>query len=373
MTHKTLLFVVLSYTMLLSQPPVLIDSLDLIQQQLDSTQQKLKEIEQILSEIGMREHQTLQRLELLQEKIALTENLLKQIEYRVNSYNREISKLNAELICLMEQQDKLENRLKRRLVVIYKYSKLYRLQSLLTSKNLPEYYRKLINLRVISRADQQLIEETRKLNAEIRGKESAIQEALATQERLKNEVELKKQELLKDREQEMLILLQIRREKSAREALQTELASAAKQLRNLISQLQVRITETSSENLEMKRGKLPWPVAGDVVASFGVQIHPRYRTKINNLGIDIKVDRPSPVEVIATGKVAYADRFIGYGNLVIVDHGTGYFSLYGNLTSINTVVNATVTAGTVIGTVNDYLHFEIRKDGQPLNPKDWLQ
>lgn len=373
MIHKTLLFVVLSYAMLLSQPPVLIDSLDLIQRQLDSTQQKLKEIEQILNELDMSEHQTLQRLELLQEKIELTENFLKQIEYRVNLYNQEISKLNTELVCLVEQQNKLENRLKRRLVVIYKYSKLYRLQSLLTSKNLPEYYRKLINLRVISRVDQRLIEETRRLNTEIRVKESAIQEALASQERLKDEAQLKKQELLKDREQEKLLLLQIRRQKSAQEALQTELESAAKQLRDLLSQLQVRIVETSSGNLEMKRGKLPWPVAGDVVASFGVQIHPRYRTKINNLGIDIKVSRPSPVEVIAPGKVAYADRFIGYGNLVIIDHGSGYFSLYGNLTSINTVVNATVTAGTVIGTVNDYLHFEIRKDGQPLNPKDWLQ
>lgn len=373
MTQKTYLFVVLSYSMLLSQSPVIIDSLDLIQRQLDSTQNKLKEIEQILNKLGMSEHQTLQRLELLQEKIVLTENLLKQIEHRVNHYNQEISKLNAELISLMDQQNKLKNRLKQRLVVIYKYSKLYRLQSLLTSKNVPEYYRKLINLRVISRVDQRLIEETSRLSAEIRIKESAIQEALAGQERLKNEMQLKKQELLKDREQEKLILLQIRRQKSAQEALQSELESATQQLRNLLTQLKIRIVETSSENFEIKRGKLPWPVAGDVVASFGVQVHPRYRTKINNWGIDIKVNSPSPVEVIAPGKVAYADRFIGYGNLVIIDHGSGYFSLYGNLTSINTAVNATVTSGTVIGTVDDYLHFEIRKDGQPLNPKDWLQ
>lgn len=363
----------LLFSKLLPQHSTLNDSVNWVQKQLDSTQIRLQNIEQMLNEIVMREHQTLQRLELLKEKISLTENYLRQIDYRIAHYNREISSLNTELAHLIDRQKELEERLKRRLVGIYKYSKFYRLQALLTSRNLPEYYRRIINLRLISRIDQKLIAETKQLNLEIKTKQTAIQSALVAQQRLKHEAETRKQQLLKDREQEQLILLQIRREKSAKAAIKAELESAAQKLNSMLGEMKTRIATSSGEVFETKRGKLPWPVSGNVIVNFGPQIHPRYRTRINSSGIDIKVNQPSGVRVIAPGKVAYADRFIGYGNLVIVDHGNGYFSLYGNLASINTAIDAVVSNGTIIGTVTDYLHFEIRKDGQPLDPKEWLE
>jgi septal ring factor EnvC (AmiA/AmiB activator) len=75
---------------------------------------------------------------------------------------------------------------------------------------------------------------------------------------------------------------------------------------------------------------------------------------------------------VADGRVVYADRFLGYGVLVILDHSSGYYTLYGNLSEPSVTVGTHLDAGTAVGRVDDYLHFEIRRQGQPLDPLPWL-
>jgi len=371
---RTLAIIAGFYLTLNAQVSVLQDSIELVQRQLDSTESKLAELTRTVNELAAKEKNSLERLEVLQEKIAVTERLIRQLESQIERRNREINELNIRLAAITEQKEKCRQLLSHRLVNIYKYSRIFPLQALLTSSSLPELYRRVINLRLVSRADHRLIQELSKLNQQIVAQRNAIAAAKMDAERLEAEAGEKRAALVRDRNEETSILTRIRTEKAAKAAVVSELQSAAERLKGLLADLQKRAASASEQRhyLEENRGKLPWPVAGSVIASFGIQTHPRYRTKINNLGIDIKVQNTSPVRVVADGKVSFADRFIGYGNLVIVDHGAGYFTLYGNLTTVETVVNALVSAGTTIGTVDDYLHFEIRKDGQPLNPKDWL-
>jgi murein hydrolase activator len=89
--------------------------------------------------------------------------------------------------------------------------------------------------------------------------------------------------------------------------------------------------------------------------------------------VDIKAGQSAAVHAVAAGRVVYADQFLGYGNLVIVDHGSGFYTLYSNLTEMSLQVGAAVAAGTQVGVVADYLHFEIRKDGKSVDPLDWLK
>ncbi len=152
---------------------------------------------------------------------------------------------------------------------------------------------------------------------------------------------------------------------------------SAVQLRNLLAtwnaekNTQSQTSDTPANSAA--KGSLPWPLHGRIIATFGSKLHPRYKTKTSNLGIDIRAAPSSPVRAVADGRVAYADQFLGYGNLVIVDHGGGFYTLYANLTEMTARVGNEVTAGTRLGAAGDYLHFEIRKDGKPVNPMDWLQ
>ncbi|MEO0069191.1 MAG: peptidoglycan DD-metalloendopeptidase family protein [candidate division WOR-3 bacterium] len=351
------------------------DSIELCQKELDSTERKIEELTQIGEELAKKEQLSLARLEAIKEKIYLTERLIAQLRAQINRRNREINEITAELAQINKRIQQKREELSNRLVSIYKYSRLYPLQAMLTSENLPELYRRTINLRLVSRTDRKLLAELQELNQAATAQRESLLTARKNLDLLFEETKKKQEALSLDREEEARLLAKIQREKEVNKKAQQELENAKERLRSLIAQLEKREKETegSLTFFEEQKGKLPWPIPGSVIATFGAKTHPRYRTKTANLGIDIKPQNPGSVLAIAAGKVVYADRFIGYGNLIIVDHQGGFYTLYANLSTIQTVVGAQVSTGTVLGWVEDYLHFEIRKNGQPINPLEWLQ
>ena len=104
------------------------------------------------------------------------------------------------------------------------------------------------------------------------------------------------------------------------------------------------------------RGDLPWPAPGRAVTRFGRQQHPPFRTPVAKNGIDIGAPSGSAAAAVHEGTVAYADFFMGFGNLLIIDHGAQAYSLYGNLASMAVRQGARVTRGQTIGTVGSGLN-----------------
>jgi septal ring factor EnvC (AmiA/AmiB activator) len=124
------------------------------------------------------------------------------------------------------------------------------------------------------------------------------------------------------------------------------------------------------------RGKLAWPVAGKVLASFG-------QTRAGGVkwdGVLVSGAQGSPVRAIYHGRVVYADWLSGLGLLTIIDHGDGYLSLYGHNERLYKEVGERVSAGDTIATLGDTggranpaLYFEIRKGGRPVDPRPWFK
>jgi septal ring factor EnvC (AmiA/AmiB activator) len=121
-----------------------------------------------------------------------------------------------------------------------------------------------------------------------------------------------------------------------------------------------------------RRGSLPWPASGPVVREFGAITDPKYRTTVKSTGIDIAVTRGAPVTAVDSGVVSYADQFMGYGRMVILDHGGRFHSVYSRLLEIAVVVGEQVNRGQRIGLASDTLHFEFRAGGQTEDPRRWL-
>ncbi len=101
---------------------------------------------------------------------------------------------------------------------------------------------------------------------------------------------------------------------------------------------------------------------------------------VDNTGIQIQAPEGTPFRAVAEGKVRFADWFKGYGKLVILDHGEGYYSLYAQAAELDVTEGQLVSAGQILGTVGDTgslvgtsLYFEIRKNGIPQNPTLWLK
>lgn len=131
--------------------------------------------------------------------------------------------------------------------------------------------------------------------------------------------------------------------------------------------------------VEAFQGALPWPARGRVANRFGRETNTRFGTAVVRNGIEIAIAEGQRVNAVHEGTVAYADRFTGYGNLVIVEHGGGAFSLYGHLSSIRVGKGDRVEAGTILGlsgrnpTGSPAVYFELRIDARPVDPLQWLQ
>ncbi len=126
------------------------------------------------------------------------------------------------------------------------------------------------------------------------------------------------------------------------------------------------------------RGDLPWPADGRVLSPFGRTPAGRFGTAVVRNGIDVEAAEGSPARAVHGGTVAYAAPFAGFGVLVIVDHGASAFTLYGHLSEATVATGATVKRGDVVGRVglapagDAALYFEVRIDGRPVDPLQWL-
>jgi len=173
------------------------------------------------------------------------------------------------------------------------------------------------------------------------------------------------------------LLAAVREERGLHERAAKELMSAQDRLSQVVARLPAE--RMASTQFADSRGHLPAPVDGRIELGFGPILNPRFHTVTLQKGIDFRADPGTSVRAVHRGRVVLAGAFPGYGNLLIVDHGDGYFTLFAHLGSIRPAVNDLVEVGDEVGALGDtgslkgpYLHFEIRRHGDALDPADWL-
>lgn len=130
----------------------------------------------------------------------------------------------------------------------------------------------------------------------------------------------------------------------------------------------------------LSKGLLNIPVKGKVINTFGPHRNMEFNVKNFRNGIDIMADRGEPIRSVHEGKVLYARWFKGYGNMMIIDHGENYYTIYAHIEELFKSQNETVEEGEVIATVGDTgsrvgakLYFELRHHGKPLDPLPWIK
>ena len=167
------------------------------------------------------------------------------------------------------------------------------------------------------------------------------------------------------------------------------LQNAALGLTRLVKKLQkqapYRGNEGSAE-LPIMHKSLPWPSEGSIISRFGREEVPALKTWIVREGVRIATAKDAPVKAVLAGKVIYAGPFRTYGNVVIVDHEKGFFTIYGLLSRIDAVKGQAVETLTPLGLAGEdtqnvgagkkssagAVYFEIRKGDRALDPLQWL-
>ncbi|MCP4896495.1 MAG: peptidoglycan DD-metalloendopeptidase family protein [bacterium] len=154
-----------------------------------------------------------------------------------------------------------------------------------------------------------------------------------------------------------------------------EREQALKRLMGIVAKKQ---RMTGNEDIRRYRGALPWPVAGEIAQTFGRHYMQEYSAYRVCNGLRLKATSGSEVKSVFAGAVAYAQHFKGYGNMVIVDHGHGIYSLAAGLATIHVRRDQRVMMGTRLGLASPArdegnVYFEVRVENRPQDPRRWLQ
>jgi septal ring factor EnvC (AmiA/AmiB activator) len=256
---------------------------------------------------------------------------------------------------------------------------------------------RLRHLTTLATVDARLIKEyrvssevlgERKGRVEVRRKELSELRAEAEQERAEADREAAKRRTL---------LARVKDERAYHDRMVGELSEATRRLEAFIKELQARQRRVAKApparsrpapgeesapgtGFGAVRGRLAWPADGKVIGEYGAQVHPRFGTKTFRNGIDIEVPVGTGIVAVYSGHVVYTGWFRGYGNLIIVDHGGDYYTLYAHAAEIRVSEGEDVKQGQTIGTVGDTgslqgprLYFEVRHQGKPQDPTQWLR
>lgn len=206
--------------------------------------------------------------------------------------------------------------------------------------------------------------------------------------RRRRAVEAQKRSLEAKRGEKSAILVSVRQQKGLQEQTLRELEEASASLWAMIGTDERERRSVAprkpaagphEEGAPGPRGRLPWPAEGPLLTRFGMQRHPQFGTMVFRRGIEIEVREGETVRAVEDGQVAYADWYRGYGKLVILDHGDGLYTLYGNLSKLDLKKGERVSRGQPIGLAGETgslkgakLYFEIRRKGEAEDPLLWL-
>jgi septal ring factor EnvC (AmiA/AmiB activator) len=343
------------------------------------------QITNVRSEIKQLEKQkvgTLAHIEKIDEGMALTIKYIDEITSQESRERTTVQELNKDIAKLEGKMKHRKDDLRERLVRLYKWTPFYKLEVLFSSKSLPQILSSSYYLQILAKDDQKAFFEFKSDWERYLTDKRLREDLIVTLEERKEEKEKELKALNDERQKKKTILDNVAKEESSKKKLEKELKSAQRKLEELIVQIEKQRAKvkTTANVLEKQRGTLPWPCRGTVVTQFGNIIHPKYNTKTKNNGIDISASYGDNVSAVAPGKIVYADRFMGYGNMVLVDHLDGYYSLYGHLAEILVEVGQNITEGRIIGRIGEsgslsgpMLHFELRKDGKPVDPMAYLK
>lgn len=376
-----------------------------IQGEILSEEEALKRIEEEIKEKREELLKVGKEVEVFQNDIDLIQEEVDKIEDEILKIEEEISIKEEKIENLIKEQEKQKVLLANRLRNYYKLdiSNQY-LYMILSSENIFELLNKLYNITILMKIDRDLMKSKKESEENITLEKNAIEEYLKEEEIRKNDV-VKKQIELIDKQSEFIVIKE-KEEKQMYElqALESEKNNLIVSLEGVQNSLQNQIEDLLSYNEELQaeldrifediengspdNGATPEsgnesgflrPVDGVITCEFGPRINPvTFEAGFHN-GIDYAGNTGEAIRATKSGVVEYSGWIEGYGYTIILNHGDGIKSLYAHSSQLIVSVGNSVQQGETVALIGStgmstgpHLHFEIRVNGQPVDPFDYI-
>ena len=318
----------------------------------------------------------MQQLQEVNNEIAQSQEELNQINVEVEDLISQIAENEEKLEAVQNEYDSIQDLLDARLIQMYETPQLHFLQVVLETRSITEFLSTYYAMKELAEYDKELLETVKQQKQEI----ETIQEILKE----------KKQQVIVNKQSASKKDQVLENTKKLREYYISKLTKEEQELQSKIDEYNSQVEEIEAEikllalntiSEDYMGGAMNWPVPGytQITSQYGMRVHPITGAYKLHTGVDIGAPLGSSFVAAANGIVVKATYNTAYGNMVILDHGGGVQTLYAHGSEILVQIGQVVRTGTEILKVGStgystgpHAHFEIRVNGQTVNPLNFL-
>jgi murein DD-endopeptidase MepM/ murein hydrolase activator NlpD len=354
--------------------PVWADELENKQQELLNIQQQMEEQQRRAEQARSKERSVSEQLRQIQGELDSVQGEFDAINDQLENTEEQIRsnvELSARLVKRLEAQTKT---LHRRLRDIYKNGQVNYLDVLFGAKDFNDFVSRMDILKKILAYDNALIQGTKSDRAALAKAKEQLEADRGKIVELRKLAAIKRDQVASRRQERQGVLNAATYERETAEQAYRELIETSKEIEQMIRRIQ-----SGEKNVGGSTGTMLWPAEGEITSPFGWRTHPIFGTQRLHTGIDIGADYGDTVRAADGGVVIHSDWMGGYGNAVIIDHGNGISTLYAHNSQLLVSEGQAVSKGQAISRVGStgystgpHLHFEVRQNGSPVNPLNFL-
>ncbi len=372
--------------------------------QLQGIKNEIREKKRLITKTTRVESAVSSELAKIDMSLRSKERSLFDLNKEMKSAEKGLEKTRSEIDSVVKDVETRKRLIQGRLVSVYKAGEVGNIRFLFSSETLPQMLENLRYMKALLENDRQLVAAYNERIGKLKELKASMEQDVRRKENLKQSIVLKKKEIEAEKKNKASFLLKVREDKKRYIASLQELKSNSRRLQSIVEKLEAArrkrytaktrrhsvkpdrkggttfVPPTTSTGFGAQKGRLSFPTQGRIVGSFGRHKHPEFNSYTISNGISIAAPIGADVRSIYSGTVVFSGYFKGYGNMVIVDHGDGFFSLYAHNSKVYKRVGVNVEKNELLASVGDVdsprgssLYFEIRYQGKPIDPAPWVR
>lgn len=369
--------------------------------ELKGVKQEIKAKKQLISKTRKVEAVVSTELLEINRNLVQKETDLGRLDRDLRGVESNLDRTGREIGRVTDEANRKKQEIERRLASLYKAGELGAVRMFFSAESFPQMAENIRYMRSILGNDKKIFAEYNEKIAELSRLKLDLERDAVKKERIKDGIALKKREIEQEKTKKAAYLVKVRQDRKSYEVSLKELQANAARLQTMMNRLEAlsrrklssrhekpngklkqlpELPPVSDRGFASQKGRMSLPVRGEVVETYGKHKHPEFNSYTFSKGLSISAGSGSEIRAIYEGSVIFADYFKGFGNMIIVDHGGGYFSLYAHASKILKKVGAEVARNESVATVGDVdsvrgpmLYFEIRHQGKPVDPAGWVR
>jgi septal ring factor EnvC (AmiA/AmiB activator) len=369
--------------------------------ELKGVKQEIRAKKQLISKTRKVEAVVSTELQEINRNLAQKESDLGRLDHDLKGVESSLERTGREIVRVTEEANRKKLEIEHRLASLYKAGELGALRMFFSAESFPQMAENIRYMRSILDNDKKIFAEYDQKIVELRKLKVDLERDAAKKSRIKEGIAVKKLEIEQEKGKKAAYLVKVRQDRKSYEKSLKELQANAARLQTMMERLEALSRRKLSSRHEKpggrlkplaelppvpdrgfatQKGRMSLPVRGEIVETYGKHKHPDFNSYTFSKGLSISAGAGSDIRAIYDGSVIFSDYFKGYGNMIIIDHGGGYFSLYAHAARILKKVGADVARNETVATVGDtdssrgpMLYFEIRHQGKPVDPAGWVR